>query len=75
MRSSSSRSGQESVQFVRFWLRNVEGREKEREALEENRGRGVYPSVANESVRKGKKIEGLRSFPWDDDGDEGSTSD
>jgi hypothetical protein len=35
----------------------------------------VYPPVAKESVHKGKKINGIRSVPWDDDGDEGRTGD
>jgi hypothetical protein len=35
----------------------------------------VYPPVAKENTRKGKNIKGIRSLPWDDDGDEGSTSD
>ena len=38
-------------------------------------GEGVYPPVAKESVRKGKGIKGIHNFLWDDDGDEGSTSD
>jgi hypothetical protein len=36
---------------------------------------GVYPPVAKESVCKDKTIKGIRSVPWDDDGDEGSPSD
>jgi hypothetical protein len=28
-----------------------------------------------ESVGKDKEIKGIRSVPWDDDGDEGATSD
>jgi hypothetical protein len=44
-------------------------------AVDEDRGRGVYPPVAKESVRKGKKINGIHSVLWDDDGDEGTTSD
>jgi len=38
-------------------------------------GEGVYPPVAKESVGKGKEIKGISSVPWDDDGDDGRTSD
>jgi hypothetical protein len=44
-------------------------------AVENKEREGVYPPVAKESVRKGKEIKGIRSFPWDDDGAEGWTSD
>jgi hypothetical protein len=38
-------------------------------------GRGVYPPVAKESVRKDKEIKGIRGVPLEHDGDEGMTSD
>jgi hypothetical protein len=53
----------------------VEEREKEREALEENRGRGVYPSVGKEGVCKEMKGKGIDGVPLGHNGDEGTTSD
>jgi hypothetical protein len=38
-------------------------------------GRGVYPPVERESVRKNKKIKGICDVLLDDDGDERTTSD
>jgi hypothetical protein len=46
-----------------------------RVAVENKEREGVYPPVAKESVRKGKKIKGICSVPLDDDGGERATSD